>query len=59
MFVLIIFYVVKRYGYYNIYLINIIIMNIDVIVYKIYKLYFNRSDIIEIKRGSYENRVML
>lgn len=34
-------------------------MNINVIVYKIYKLYFNRSDIIEIKRGNYENRVML
>lgn len=34
-------------------------MNIDVIVYKIYKSYFNRSDITETKRGSYENRPML
>lgn len=28
-------------------------------VYKIYKSYFNRSDITETKRGNYENRAML
>lgn len=30
-------------------------MNINVTVYKIYKSYFNRSDITETKRGNYEN----
>lgn len=30
-------------------------MNINVTVYKIYKSFFNRSDITETKRGNYEN----